>query len=380
MAKDTESALPHPRENPWLVGHVAAQERFASEFAREQVHHAYLMTGPKGIGKATLAYRFARHVLSQGAQAAKVEEAPSFSLFGEEPAAAPAPAQAPASALEMGEEHPLFRRIAAGSHTDLLTLSPAYDSKKQVEKTTITVDDARKVPDFLSLTPAEGLWRVVIVDAVDQLNDNAANALLKILEEPPARAMLFLICHQPGGALATIRSRCRTLALEAPSAGEFTEILSRLAPTIAPHEATALYGLSYGSPGHAMTLAQEGGLKWYEGWLKAMQPDASPDTRQRFADAVGAVKSPSGWDAIIHCWNVAMQRLTLFPHYDAASPILRKEGELLAALAARLSPPERTRWMEEGARLIHQTETFNLDKRQTIRLLTDLRQLDIVAA
>lgn len=372
MAKDAQFELPHPRENPWMVGHAHAQARFAEEFARGQVHHAYLMTGPKGIGKATLAYRFARHALSAGAQAAKIEEAPSLSLFGDAPASPPtAHDSPPATALDMDAQSSLFRRIAAGSHTDLLTLSPAFDTKKGVYKDIITVDDARKVPEFLSLTPAEGLWRVVIVDAVDQLNDNAANALLKILEEPPARALLFLVCHQPGGALATIRSRCRSLALSAPTPAEFGEILNRLAPSIAPHEYAAFYALSHGSPGFAMTLAQENALKWYEGWLTAMQPGAGIEARQKFADSVGAMKSPAAWDAVIHCWNRAMQRLMLSPHGDSATPIFRREPELLAALAAHLNPQERGAWMEAGARLIHETETFNLDKRQTIRMLTD---------
>lgn len=378
MAKDSEFELPHPRENPWIVGHEEAQARFVSEFERGQVHHAYLISGPKGIGKATLAYRFARHVLAQGAQAAKVEEeVPSFSLFGDEPAAAATPA--PTNGLDMSADEGLFKRIASGSHTDLLTLSPQFDVKKGVEKDIITVDDARKVPEFLSLTPAEGLWRVVIVDAVDQLNDNAANALLKILEEPPARAMLFLVCHQPGGALATIRSRCRSLNVSAPTQPQFGEILSKLAPTIAPHDYAALYALSYGSPGHAMTLTQENGLKWYEGWLNAMQPSASLEARQKFADSVGALKSPASWDAVMHCWQLAMQRLITHGHGDTP-PILRKEAELMAAIIAAHTPRSLECWREEGRGLIRETETFNLDKKQTIRLLVDPLQLGMLAA
>ena len=379
MAKEHQFELPHPRENPLMIGHAAAQASFIEEFDRGKTHHAYLMTGPKGIGKATLAYRFARYVLAQGAQAAKVqEEAPSFSLFGDEPAAAAPKPQG--IGLDFPADDSLFRRIAAGSHTDLLTLSPAYDAKKNVEKSIISVDDARKVPEFLSLTPAEGLWRVVVVDAVDQLNDNAANALLKILEEPPARAMMFLVCHQPGGALATIRSRCRLLKLNAPSDTEFAEILGQLAPSIGTHEYAALYGLAYGSPGHAMTLYQEDALKWYDGWLKAMQPDASGEARQRFADAVNMVKSPNGWDTIMHCWQVAMQRISLYPHYDVNSPILRKEPELLANIASRLNPLQRQQWVTAGNQLLHQTETFHLDKRQTVRLMADPSQLDLLAA
>lgn len=375
MAKTEALELPHPRENANLIGHAEAQAGFIAEFGQGRVHHAYLMTGPKGIGKATLAYRFARYVLGQGALAGKVEEAPSMSLFGEPE---PAPKAVSTSGLDMSADDPLFRRIAAGSHTDILVLSPAYDAKKGVEKDIITVDDARKVPEFLSLTPAEGDWRVVIVDAVDQLNDNAANALLKILEEPPARAMLFLVCHQPGAILTTIRSRCRTLKLDAPTQAEFGEILNQLAPSIPQHDYAALYALSHGSPGYAMTLAQENALKWYEGWLTAMQPGAGVEAQQKFAESVAFSKSPHHWDAVIHCWNMAMQRLITFGHGER-TPITRSEGELIANLA-RLSPPTRSRWLEEGRKLIAQTETFNLEKKQTIRLLCAPEQLDRLAA
>ena len=333
-----------------------------------------MINGTKGIGKATLAYRFARFLLSQGAQTS--QEAPSLSLFGD-----PEPLATTATTMQMAESAPMFRRIAVGSHTDLLTIAPAYDAKKQLEKSLITVDDARRVPEFLSLTPAEGEWRVVIVDAVDQLNPNAANALLKIMEEPPPRAILLLICHAPAAILPTIRSRCRSFKLNAPTADAFAEILTQIAPTIPQHDYAALYGLSYGSPGHAIALHRENALALYEAWLTAMQPNASPATRQSFADAAAQRKSPDSWAALIHGWTMAVQRISLYPHGTAsASPIFRREPEMLQAIAEATPPSVRRQWVEQGNRLIHQTETFNLDKRYTIRALIDPVQLDMMAA
>lgn len=375
MAKAPDMEIPAPRENALLIGHAAAEAQFIEEFTRGTLHHAYLMTGPKGIGKATMAYRLARYVLGQGAQSAKREEASSLALFSDEPTH-----HAPRATHHESADSPIFRRIAAGSHTDLLTLSPAYDSKKHVEKSTIGVEEARKVPEFLSLTPAEGDWRVVIVDAVDQLNANAANALLKTIEEPPPRALILLICHAPGGILPTIRSRCRKLALTAPDATAFAEILHRVAPAIETHDYAALYALSYGSPGHAITLYQAGGLGLYEGWLAAMMPDGAPATRQKFADSAAAQKSPEAWAALIHGWEVAMQRLTLYPHYAATQPIFRREAEMLAAIAAATPPTLRAQWAAQGRALIAQTETFHLDKRYTVRMLTDPAQLMLAAA
>ena len=374
MAKSKDIEIIAPRENAVLFGHAAAEERFLHEYARGMVHHAYLMVGHKGIGKATLAYRIARFLLAQGAQ--KVEEAPSMSLFGDPE---PAVATASVTTLEMASDTSLFRRVAAGSHTDLLTLSPAYDAKKHVEKSHISVDEARKVPEFLSLTPAEGIWRVVIVDAVDQLNVNAANALLKILEEPPERAILLLICHSPGGILPTIKSRCRTFKLDAPDRDSFATILNQIAPHIESHEYSALYALSYGAPGHAITLHQERALECYESWLGAMMPDATIATRQQFADSLAMRKSPEAWATAMHCWRLAMQRITMHPHGDD-NEIFRREAQMLAAIAAAISPALRRSWVERGNRLIHETETFNLDKRYTIRLLTDPAQLDRMAA
>lgn len=334
------------------------------EFAHGRTHHAYLITGPKGIGKATLAYRMARYALSAGM--AKPAEAPSMSLFGEEPAAPKVSAQG----LAMEAENPVFKRVASGSHSDLRVLEPGEETKKPI----ISVDAARKIPEFLSMTPAEGEYRVVIIDAAEQMNPNAANALLKTIEEPPARAMIFLISHEPGRLLPTIRSRCRLYALQAPHAEDFAQVLRTIAPSIDESEYASLYALSYGSPGYAITLQGEGGADWYMKWLKAMQPTASHATRQAFADSAAAQKSIESWDAVLHGWNTVMHRLTLWPHKLPA--IHANEAGLLSTLADAVPPRLRAQWMEQGTRLIAETDTFNLDKRYSIRLLADPHQLE----
>lgn len=374
MAKEKIIDIPAPRENARLFGHRKAQAQFVAEAERGLLHHAYLMTGPKGIGKATLAYRFARYILSRGAVEAKQEVA-SLSLFGEVGNQKP---EAGNQNLDLPADSPLFRRIAGGSHADLLTISPAFDAKKQTEKATISVEEARKVPEFLSLTPAEGDWRVVIVDAVDQLNSNAANALLKILEEPPARAILFLICHQPGGILPTIRSRCRQFALQSPTRHEFDETLSAIAPSVMMHEYTSLYALSGGSPGYAITLYATDGVQYYRQWLEAISGDAA--TRKRFTDSVAAQKSPEIWRTILHGWNTAITRINLWPHTAHEHFVLDNEATLLAAIAESLTPDQRARWRAQAAELLNVTDVFNLDKRQTITMLLAPALLDRVAA
>lgn len=369
MAKAPEFDIIPPRENTHLFGHARAEETFLQDFARDRLHHAYLITGAKGIGKATFAYRMARFILGHGALKAKVEEGPS--LFGD--ALPVIPAAAPTDTY-MSPEDPLFRRIANGSHTDLLTLAPAYDAKKQTEKANISVDDARKVGQFLSLTPAESDWRVVVIDAVDQLNVQAANALLKILEEPPPNALLLLICHEAGGILPTIRSRCRQFALQAPDRQAFEQVLQTSAPQIEITDYPALYALSYGSPGLAITLTKHKGLQHYAGWLKALQPTSPESAREDFANAAAYIKSPEAWAMLLHAWNTLMHRVSLYPHHDKHA-IVPREDEQLQALAEAVPFASRQRWLAAARNLLAVTDTFNLDKKYTIRLLMDPARL-----
>src|ERR1700761_6420475 len=179
-------SAPEPRANPVLLGHEAAEATLLDALRAGRMHHAWLITGPEGIGKATLAYRFARRLLAGP-------------LIGD--------------TLALDPDHPVFRRVAVGSHADLLTVERAYDEKRKRMKTQIAVEDVRKINSFMALTPAEGGWRVVILDGAEELNQNSANALLKVLEEPPPRAILLLVCSAAGRLLPTIRSRCRRLRL-----------------------------------------------------------------------------------------------------------------------------------------------------------------------
>lgn len=372
MAKSLHPDSLAPRENPQLIGHAAAVAKFHDEMARGRLPHAYLITGPKGIGKATFAFHMARHVLAQGAQRAAAPQA-TASLFGDalEPAAVTGP---PSEGSWNDPNDPLFRRVATGSHTDLLALAPAYDAKKHTEKAQISAEEARHVPEFLSYTAAEGNWRVVIVDAVDQLHPSAANALLKIVEEPPANALLLLVCHQPGAILPTIRSRCRLFAMHPPTRDAFDTILATVAPQIALHDYAALHALAEGSPGLAITLAKHDGLAHYAGWLAALQPNAANGAQQEWADRAASIKSPEAWAMQLHAWRVAMQRIVLHPP-PIAAPIVARETMLIAAIAEANPFPLRQAWLASAQQLLALTETFHLDKRATLRLMLDPARL-----
>ncbi|MFY0615472.1 MAG: DNA polymerase III subunit delta' [Hyphomicrobiaceae bacterium] len=188
---DAVEPFPHPRLTDAVFGHAAAEAQLAEGLASGTLHHAWLLVGANGIGKATLAYRFARAALSGATDDA--------SLFGE------------GTGLPVDQHSKASHLVRALSHPDLLVLRRPYDIKAKRFKTNITVDEVRRLRDFLGHKRSGAGWKVVIVDTVDELNVNAANALLKSLEEPPSGTIFFLISSMPGRLLATIRSRCRQL-------------------------------------------------------------------------------------------------------------------------------------------------------------------------
>lgn len=216
-----------------LFGHMDKLNHLKTLRSGGRLPHALLISGPKGIGKATFAKAFAAQLL--GANTA-------------------------ASA-----------RMEAGSHADFMVVAPEYDEKNEEFKREIGVDEARKIPEFLSKTPAEAPYRVVIVDAVDELNTNAANAILKILEEPPAQAVLLLVSHNPASLLPTIRSRCQVVNLAPLGAEDFRELMLELAPEMSPDDAQRLGELTHFSPGLALQYHDLQALKRFQALEEIMR-------------------------------------------------------------------------------------------------------------
>jgi DNA polymerase-3 subunit delta' len=219
--------IPHPREVLELIGHEAAEAAFEDSRARGRLHHAWLLSGPEGVGKATFAYRAARRLLG-----AKPD--PTWGLMG---AAA---------------DDPAVRQIIARSHPDLLVLERVGEDGKP--RKVIPVDEARRLAEFFSKSPASAPHRVAIVDAADDLNVNAANAILKTLEEPPSQGVLLMVSHSPGRLLSTIRSRCRRLAFAAPGTQVSADFV-RSRVELNAEEALRLAKMAGGAPGRAWTLA-----------------------------------------------------------------------------------------------------------------------------
>lgn len=222
-----ELEVPHPRDVFELQGHEEAEAAFEDARARGRLHHAWLLTGPEGIGKATFAYRAARRLLGAPADL-------RHGLLGVDPA------------------HPVSRQVMGRAHPDLLVLERIGEDGKP--RKNIPVDDARKLSEFFSKSPASAPHRVAIIDAADDLNVNAANALLKTLEEPPPKGVLLMVAHSPGRLLPTIRSRCRRLAF-APPGQEAAAAFVRARAEVTEEAALRLAKMSGGAPGRALALA-----------------------------------------------------------------------------------------------------------------------------
>lgn len=234
-----------PSGNTDLFGHEAHEQMLLSLFNDNKLPHALIFAGPMGVGKTTAAFRLARFLLKHGNGDDNQD-----SLFGDAP-------EKPKT-LVVPADDPVSHRVASGGHPDLRYFERPLNDKG-VKKTVVDVDTVRKIAPFLRMSSSEGGWRVVIVDEADMMNKNAQNAILKILEEPPPKALLILICDRLGAMLPTIRSRCRTFHFSPLAPDILQTLMKRAAPEATAGELKLLADLSDGSMGRALDLYEEKG-------------------------------------------------------------------------------------------------------------------------
>lgn len=332
---DTLEGVPEPSETARLVGHRSAGDMLVGAYRAGKLPHALILSGPVGIGKATFAFHLAHHLLKY----------PAFD-------------GAPETLAEPDPQSSLFRQIATGAHPAVLHLTRPLNEKTKAYKSALTVDEIRKVSRFLSMTSHDGGYRVVIVDPADDMNTNAANALLKNLEEPPSRTLFILVVHAPGGLLPTIRSRCQLVRLTSLQPDELVAVLENVEQPVPaePEARAALAKRAGGSVRAAILLTQYGGVEIAEAvdnLLATRQPDLVE--AHRVADAV------SGRDRAIAFDIFNRRALDLLS--DAA-----REAALSGAIGRAKMLADT--W-QEARDAISETETYNLDKKQHALMMID---------
>ncbi|MDA5094969.1 DNA polymerase III subunit delta' [Aliiroseovarius sp. KMU-50] len=344
---DRIEGVPHPRDAARLIGQNEAESRFLDAFNSDRLHHGWLITGPRGVGKATLAWRIARFLL-----ATPPDDGGMF--------AAPAPEN-----MDISPDNPIARRVNALSEPGLFLLRRPWDEKLKRLKQDITVDEVRKLKSFFALSSAGGGRRVVIVDAADEMNSSAANALLKVLEEPPANVVILLISHQPSRLLPTIRSRCRELRLSPLSPDALSQIMGDLDEYPSEQDLRALGELAGGSVGEALRVLNNNGLEIYQELVRVFQSSPNYDRPRALKLADGCVGKANAekFDLTLRLIDLFIARIARIgagvpPEFPAA------EGEL--DVIRRLAPhaPAARGWaqlqQELSARAGH-GRSVNLD-------------------
>ncbi|MFO1203688.1 MAG: DNA polymerase III subunit delta' [Tabrizicola sp.] len=331
---DRLEGAPHPRETGTLFGHAEAEVEFLQAFTSGRLHHAWMLTGPKGVGKATLAWRLARFLLATPEDDGGMFAAP------------------PPTTLDVDPANPVARRLLQLAEPRHFLLRRAPNEKETALSQVISVDEVRKMKSFFALTAADGGRRTAIIDAVDEMNPAAANALLKLLEEPPPNVTLFLIAHQPARLLPTIRSRCRELRLTPLSAQDLADALTQAGGDIAPEDRTALAELSGGSVGEAFRLTNLDGLKLYTALTRLFSTLPRLDRPQALAlaELAGARGAAETFDLLVTLIDLILARLARFGATGQTPPEAAPgEAQLLARLAPH--PVAARAWADLAADL-----------------------------
>jgi DNA polymerase-3 subunit delta' len=300
-----------------ILGQDRAVEQFATAWASRKLHHAWLLAGPKGVGKTTFAQAAARRMLAEAA-------GPSFDLPG----------------LQTADDHPMVRLIEAGSHPDMRWLQRLPKDKGEGLARNISVDQVRSLAELFDLSPALSPWRVAVIDTVDELEASGANALLKMLEEPPANSLFFLVTHAPGKLLPTIRSRCRRLEFQRLDDDAMTSILEAQSPRLSAPERQRIIAMSFGSAGRALAFAELELAKVEDAALNILrQGDPTNARRSDLALELGKKGAAERYAAFLDLAPslIAREARQLDPAAQQRALDAYAKARELAAIAPRLS-------------------------------------------
>ncbi|MDA9313289.1 DNA polymerase III subunit delta' [Amylibacter sp.] len=284
----------HPRHTNVIYGHDIPQLDFLNVYNSKRLHHAWMITGPKGIGKATLSYKISKFILSQNQHNNLDNEA----LI---------------KTLDISTDHPVSKRVDALGEPNLYLVRRLWDEKLKKFKQNITIDEIRKLKNFFNMSAADGGWRVAIIDAADEMNNAAANALLKILEEPPEKVLIFLISHQPLRLMPTIRSRCRLLKCSTLSPSSLSAALDQL-NIVQIHDTNQINILANGSVGSSVELISSNGIELYNSIVKlaGQAPQMNRQIMQSMADACNGKNASEKYEMTLKLFMQFISRLAKY--------------------------------------------------------------------
>jgi DNA polymerase-3 subunit delta' len=371
---DRISGAPHPRDTLRLIGQSEAESFFLTAFNSNRLHHGWLINGPRGVGKATLAWSIARFLLATPLQT-------EGGLFGD--------VLPPPNTLNIAQDHPVHSRTRAGSEPGLFVLRRPYDEKTNRLKKQITVDEVRKLKNFFALSATDGGRRVVIVDAADDMNISAANAILKVLEEPPKRCCLLLISHQPAGLLPTLRSRCCDLRLlplspadmalalqqaettsQADTEADFNkepEIeMATASKSASQGHAAVLAELSAGSVGGSIRLSHLDGIALYRDLISLFSQLPNLDRSQaiRLADTAAMRGAEDRFDMLLNLLDIFLSRLARSGVTGQMPAVEIIKGEFDVLRKAAPNPASGRAWAESAQQItarVQHGRAVNLD-------------------
>ena len=333
-----------PRLTREIIGHDAGFADFTQSRARGRLHHSWLLSGIKGIGKASFAYQAARHLL--------------LNTPADTPVHQPLP-----------DTDPAMRLIDGGVHPDLFVLARGYNRDTDKFRTDIPVDDVRRMKSFFQLSSADGNWRVCIIDSLDEMNKYSLNSLLKILEEPPEKSIFFLISHRVGGLLDTIKSRSRQLDFKPLARPQLEQIIAHHLPETAPEAAAAAGFLADGSAHMALALAELGGFDLYRDLISLLDELPRPDVESLhgFSDRFGPRGDAKSFPVFCFLLSSWLHR-ALRSHIDGQEivPVFAGEDEVAARFVARVGTGALLGLWEKINDDARRAEALNLDRKQIV--------------
>ena len=349
--------LQPPRYSTLCLGHEQVETKLLDLINSGNMPHAVIFSGPVGIGKSTMAFRLARYLLKHG-----TADSAQDSLFGDAPLEA--------TNLNVAADDPVFTKVAAGGHPDLLTLEYSLEPKKVGKQADIDVYTARKVAPFLRMTSADGGWRVVIIDNADRLNRNAQNALLKILEEPPSNALLVLVTHRLGAMIPTIRSRCRTINFEPLKEDALSQLMKQeIGNTISRDDQALLSAITGGSMGLAQKFVETGGLETTQTILGLLErwPDFNKVEIHHLAESAGRQGQDAAFDNIerVFLW-IAEQIIFTKAKGEGAVPSAPLDKGFITSMSNAYALPKWLEIFENLKAHFTQARFSNLDKKQAV--------------